>query len=112
RFYRATVLPGDCATFVWNRRVVGPLVQTVPPQALTLSNLDFYEYDSAQNQQAASTSTIDNVEQVWGVQSGTVVYKVKDQSSTVDGLSAEPFALAAKHPLTPLTAPKPAVSLT
>ena len=111
RFYRATVSPGDRATLVWNRRVVGPLVQTIPPQALTLSNLDLYEYDVAQNQQASSTSSIDNVEQVRGVQSGTVVYKVKDQSSTVDGLSAEPFALAAKNLLTPLASPKPAVTL-
>src|SRR5436189_179624 len=50
RFYRATVAAGDRATLVWNRRVVGPLVQTIPPQALTLSNLDLYEYDAAQNE--------------------------------------------------------------
>src|SRR5213078_3506515 len=95
RFYRATVAAGDRATLVWNRRVVGPLVQTIPPQALTLSNLDLFEYDTSQNQQASSTSAIDNVEQVRGVQPGTVIYKVKDESSTVDGLPAEPFALAA-----------------
>jgi Subtilase family len=111
RFYRAGVAAGDRATLVWNRRVAGPLVQTIPPQALTLSNLDLFEYDASQNQQASSTSTIDNVEQVRAVQPGTVVYKVKDQSSTVDGLPAEPFALAAKNPLAPLASPKPAVSL-
>jgi Domain of unknown function DUF11 len=40
-----------------------------------------------------------------------VVYKVKDQSSTVDGGSAEPFALAATDSLTPLTSPKPNITL-
>jgi subtilase family protein len=112
RFYRATVAPGDRATLVWNRRVVGPLVQTIPPQTLTLSNLDLFEYDSSQNQQASSTSAIDNVEQVRALQPGTVIYKVKDQSSTVDGLSAEPFALAATNSLTPVAAPTPSVTLT
>jgi hypothetical protein len=97
---------------VWNRRVVGPLVQTIPPQALTLSNLDLFEYDTAQNELAASTSPIDNVEQVRAAQAGAVVYKVEDQSSTVDGLPAEPFALAATNPLIPLAAPKPRVALT
>src|SRR5436305_10877126 len=82
RFYRATVAAGDRATLVWNRRVVGPLVQTVPPQTLTLSNLDLVEYDNtSQAQQASSASTIDHVEQVRRVQAGTVTYKVKDQSS-------------------------------
>jgi len=112
RFYRATVAAGDRATLVWNRRVVGPLVQTIPPQTLTLSNLDLFEYDGTQSQQDASTSTIDNVEQVRATQTGTVVYKVRDQSTTVDGLPTEPFALAAKNPLTPLAAPQPSVTLT
>jgi hypothetical protein len=112
RFYRASVNAGDRVTLVWNRRVVGPLVQTIPPQAMTLSNLDLYEYDTTQTQQTSSTSTIDNVEQVRGAQDGSMVYKVKDQSSTVDGATAEPFALAAKNPLTPLVAPKPTVTLT
>jgi hypothetical protein len=78
---------------------------------MTLSNLDLYEYDAAQTEQSSSTSAIDNVEQVRGVQAGPVIYKVKDQSSTVDGADAEPFALAATNPLTPLAAPRPAVSL-
>jgi hypothetical protein len=114
RFYRATVNAGDRATLVWNRRVVGAADQTAAPQALTLSNLDLYQYDSAspQAQQAASESTIDNVEQVRSASGGTVVYKVRDQSSTVDGLSAEPFALAATEPLTVLASPIPNVTLT
>ena len=114
RFYRATVGAGDRATLVWNRRVGGAPDQTAVPQPLTLSNLDLYEYtdDSSQTQQEASESTIDNVEQVRAPAAGTVVYKVKDQSSVVDGLPGEPFALAAKNPLTELTAPTPAVSVT
>jgi hypothetical protein len=113
RFYRANVNAGDRATLVWNRRVAGAPDQTAAPETLTLSNLDLYEYAAApQTELASSESTIDNVEQVRGTGSGTVVYKVKDQSSTVDGTAEEPFALAAKNPLTPLAAPKPTVTLT
>jgi hypothetical protein len=112
QFYRSNVAAGDRATLVWNRRVIGAPDQTAVPQPLTLSNLDLTEYNGAQDQVASSASSIDNVEQVRGVASGTVVYKVKDQSSTVDGLPAEPFALAAKNPLTHLTSPKPTVTLT
>src|SRR5262249_24210281 len=112
QFYRANVSAGDRATLVWNRRVIGAADQTDIPNALTLSNLDLFEYDDGQDEVASSTSSIDNVEQVRGVGSGTVVYKVKDQSSTVDGLPAEPFGLAAKNPLTRLTSPKPTVTLT
>jgi hypothetical protein len=112
RFYRATASSGDRATLVWNRRVGGPLDQTASPFPLTLSDLDLFEYDQgSQALQVSSTSGIDNVEQVRAPASGAVVYKVKDQSSTVDGVSAEPFALAAKDALTPLTAPKPTVAL-
>jgi uncharacterized repeat protein (TIGR01451 family) len=112
RFYRANVSAGDRATLVWNRRVVGPLDQVVAPTAMTLSNLDLYQYDIGGGQQAASESAIDNVEQVRGTSTGQVVYKVKDQSSRVDGAAAEPFALAAANPLTPLAAPVPKLTLT
>jgi hypothetical protein len=112
RFYRATVVAGDRATLVWNRRVVGPLDQVVAPTAMTLSNLDLFQYDAgAGAQQAWSTSAIDNVEQVRGTTSGQVIYKVKDQSTRVDGAPAEPFALAAANPLTPLASPVPHVEL-
>jgi hypothetical protein len=113
RFYRATVNAGDRATLVWNRRVAGAPDQTAVPAALTLSNLDLYEYStSPQTELASSESAIDNVEQVRASGAGTVVYKVKDQSSVVDGEPEEPFALAAKNPLTSLVPPKPAVTLT
>jgi len=112
RFYRATVAAGDRATLVWNRRVVGPLDQVVPPTAMTLSNLDLFQYDAGTGaQQAWSTSVIDNVEQVRGAAGGQVIYKVKDQSTRVDGAPAEPFALAAANPLTPLTSPVPHLEL-
>src|SRR5207237_4032441 len=82
------------------------------PHAFTLSNLNLYQYDQGTGAlQAGSTSSIDNVEQVRGAGSGTVIYKVKDASSSVDGANAEPFALAAKNSLTPLTAPKPTAVL-
>jgi hypothetical protein len=112
RFYRATAAAGDRATLVWNRRVVGPLDQVVAPTAMTLSNLDLFQYDAGSgSQQASSTSAIDNVEQVRATGGGQVIYKVKDQSTRVDGLPAEPFAIAAANALTPLATPVPTLSL-
>ena len=113
RFFRATVSPGDRATLVWNRRSTGCFTAGCgSPHALTLSNLDLYEYDGSQSLQASSTSSLDNVEQVRAPVAGTAVYKVKDQSSTIDGASIEPFAFAAADAITPLTAPRPTVTLT
>jgi hypothetical protein len=114
KFFRANVSAGDRATLVWNRRSTGCFTFGCgTPHALTLSNLDLSEYDSSsQVLRTSSTSAIDNVEQVMAPSGGTVVYKVKDESSTIDGLSAEPFAFAAANAITPLAAPRPTVSLT
>jgi hypothetical protein len=112
RFYRSTVSAGDRATLVWNRRSTGCFTAGCgSPHAMTLSNLDLSEYESGGALRASSTSSIDNVEQVMAPSTGTVVYKVKDESSTIDGLPAEPFAFVATDPITPLAAPKPLVSL-
>jgi Subtilase family len=113
RFYRATVVSGDRATLVWNRRSIGCWTAGCgSPHAFTLSNLNLYQYDQpSQTLQDSSESSIDNVEQVRGTGSGPVIYKIRDASSSVDGASAEPFALAAKNSLTALTAPKPTARL-
>jgi hypothetical protein len=120
RFFRATVqAPGDRATLVWNRRVADckPLRQGCYYdtesgfRTYALSNLDLTEYDAAtEAPRAASTSAVDNVEQVRSPAPGNVVYKVS--AGDVDGPPAEPFALAATRLLTPLTTPKPALALT
>ena len=114
RFYRATgVSAADRATVVWHRRAnltCEPL--TCPPIPMTLTNLDLQQLDPATGAvQAQSNSAIDNVEQIRSPgAAATAIYKVKATSS-VDGLAAEPFAVTAARPLTPLATPQPAVTL-
>lgn len=112
RFYRSTVAQGDRATLTWNRRTVGCVGPGCMPEGLTLSNLDLEQIDESGAVLNASASGIDNVEQLRAPAGGTgsVIYKVK-ASSEVDGLPAEPFAIAAKNPLTPLTSPEPTAAL-
>ena len=119
RFFRANAFaPGDRATLVWNRRVADcqPLRQgcyydtTSGFRVYTLSNLDLTAYDAAAAAPiAASTSTVDNVEQVRVPAPGSVVYKVS--AGEVDGPAGEPFAIAATRPLTPLATPQPSITL-
>jgi hypothetical protein len=117
RFYGATVQStGDRATLTWNRRVSGCVLPGCGPDqtASTLTNLDLKQLDpSTCAVQTSSTSTIDNVEQVRAPAASSgqpVLYDVR-ASSSVDGLSAEPFALAATQALTPLASPTPTVAL-
>src|SRR5947209_7996122 len=119
RFYRSTAAAvGDRATLVWDRRVTacfhaGCAYQPPPYstwQIYTLSHLALTELDASTGAvQAVSDSPVDNVQQVRAPGPGPVVYKVA--AGDVDGLSAEPFALAAKDPLTPLVTPQPTLSL-
>jgi hypothetical protein len=120
RFFKASAqAPGDRATLVWHRRVADcqPLRQGCYYdadsgfRAYTLSNLDLAEYDAATGaEQATSTSTVDNVEQVRAPAPGTVIYKVT--SGQVDGPTGEPFAIAGTRELTPLATPQPTTALT
>jgi Subtilase family len=118
RLYRATVQSaGDRATLTWNRRATGCLLPgcgTGTTSAGALTNLDLKQLDPATcTVQTASTSTIDNVEQVRAPAASTgqqVLYDIR-ASSPVDGLTAEPFALAATRALTPLASPTPTVAL-
>ncbi|MCW3050185.1 MAG: in-like serine protease, partial [Solirubrobacterales bacterium] len=120
-FYSGTTTTaGDRATLVWNRRVQGcPFNATdwscsVAPYALT--NLDLAEYAAAADPCAtappardASTSAIDNVEQVRSPGPGDVIYKVS--SGPVSGISAEPYAMASTRQTTRLVSPKPQVTI-
>jgi hypothetical protein len=112
-FYRASsAAPGDRATLVWHRRAVGCFRPGCGPTALTLTNLDLEQLDPASGTtETRSASSIDNVEQVRSPDAGDVLYKVK-ATSGVDALPAEPYALAARRPLTPLAPPKPVVRTT
>ena len=114
RFYRASgVAAADRATLVWYRRASSAcFTGRCEPHAMTLTNLDLQQLDPATGAvQSESASSIDNVEQVRSPgAAGDVVYKVR-ATSAVDGLGAEPYALAARRPLTPLATPRPQVSL-
>ena len=111
-FYRASVQSaGDRATLVWNRRALGCIAPGCNTTALTLSNLDLEQLDPQTGAvETRSASSIDNVEQVRSPGTGDVIYKVK-AASTVDGLPGEPYALAAKRQITPLTTPRPSTGV-
>jgi hypothetical protein len=111
-FYRATTqAAGDRATLVWNRRSIGCIRPGCGTSPLTLTDLDLEQLDPTSGTvESASRSRIDNVEQVRSPRTGEVIYKVK-ASSTVDGLPAEPYALAATHQITPLISPRPTIEL-
>jgi len=111
RFYAASVQPGDRATLVWNRRVTSCLIAgCITPKASALTNLDLEVLDAASGARGAlSASDKDNVEQVRAPAAGSVIYKVR-ASSAVDGLGAEPYAIAARRQVTPLANPQPTVT--
>jgi hypothetical protein len=99
-------------TLVWDRRAVGCFHPGCGATALTLTNLELEQLDPQSGAlEARSASAIDNVEQVRSPGTGDVIYKVKAATS-VDGLSAEPYALAARRQLRPLTTPVPSVRTT
>lgn len=101
KLYAGTALNGDAATLVWNRRVVYT-PSHYPTTVYPLTNLDLYAYDENNNTQlAASTSSIDNVEQVrFSADVGSAVLKVKDLSPTLAGTASEPYALATQEGFT------------
>lgn len=116
RFFRTTTQgAGDRATLTWDMRETGfcdwsgpgcPNSGTIHP----LTNLDLAQRDGVSGGlEATSASLVDNVEQVRATTPGSTVYVVRAPSS-IDGASAEPFAIAAKTPLTELAAPEPAIT--
>ena len=114
RFFKASgVQPTDRATLVWYRRAwTACHTGRCEPQPMTLTDLDLQQLDPNTGVvQAQSASDIDNVEQVRSPSSNaTTIYKVK-ANTNVQGLPAEPFALAARRMLTPLQTPQPTVTL-
>ncbi len=104
---------GDRTTLVWNRRAVGCLAPGCSSTGLTLTDLDLQALDPTDGAiRTESASRIDNVEQVHapGASPGPTVFKVKARTG-VDGLEAEPFALASTRALRPLATPRPKVTL-
>jgi hypothetical protein len=112
-FYRTAIAAqGDRATLVWNRRALGCVQAGCSTTALTLTDLDLEQLDPDTGATLTrSASTIDNVEQVRSPSIGDAIYKVKATSS-VDGLPAEPYAIAARRQVTPLAVPRPVATAT
>lgn len=115
-FYRTRVeSPDDRATVAWNRRGTIRWVSPYEHEVLaaTLTDIDLVQAAPDGRAQEISGSRIDNVEQV-RARRGTfprqVVYKVVARSQ-IDGLAAEPFAIAATRPLEPVAAPVPTVNV-
>lgn len=124
-FYRATVPGGSKATMAFQMR---GYIQNYPENGAqivkyTVSNLDLHAYDSADAEIAPQPAfdppmttidpgpnaqdpndTVEQLRSPASPASQTVTYKVQS-ASTIDGAAAEPFALAATAPLTPLVSP-------
>ena len=120
RFYAATTqAAGDRATLVWNRRIdeSWPDPTNVNQGSTSvvhpLTDLDLYELDATTfaGRGIDHNTTIDNVEQTRSPDAASVIYAVAAKSP-VEGLAAEPFALAATRGLTALTTPQPQVTVT
>ena len=121
RFFRATTQSaGDRATLVWHRRASDCDAQHAKDgcvydpdsgaHVFTHSNLDLAQLDPATGAvEAASTSAVDNVEQVRSPGTGSVIYKVT--AGGVDGLPGEPFSIVGTQPVTPLVTPQPTVHM-
>jgi hypothetical protein len=132
RFFRQTNTSGDRTTLAWERRMWANVVSPeVVGTYFTLTNLDLAEVDETSGATTATGGidtgaggdTVettgpmgvprdyeDNVEQIRSTSSGTKIVKVVAKS-TIDGVTAEPFALASTEPLTELETPVPDVSL-
>jgi hypothetical protein len=123
RYYRGTFLPFDNdnntydrATLVWERHAnfsYGDTNVTAKP----LTNIDLFLFDGDTAELvASSTSTIDNVEQIyWNALDDTLhnaVLVVDCESNLPSGYSYEPFSLATEEGFTYYSAPKNLVGLT
>lgn len=97
RFYAGPMQPFDKATLVWERHVAYNGA-TFPTQIESLSDLDLWAYRELTNAGiAASTSSIDNVEQLHNTQAqpvSSVVLKVSAFGNFDPDVPNEAFALA------------------
>ncbi|TLZ50858.1 MAG: PKD domain-containing protein, partial [Methanobacteriota archaeon] len=110
-FYRMTASAGTKATLVWDKHIVynGPRYPTV---FSPLNNLDLSLYDEAVgNRIAISSSTVNDVEQIAFPSATTGIAKVFTVG-TLQGVSQEPFALAAGVMPQAVAGPAMAVQLT
>ncbi len=97
KLYKGQVYNGDKATLVWERDVDYNNAAT-PTSYRDLSDLDLRMYNESTNGTISSDTTIrDNVHQVAASGSAPSVVKVYAYSSSFDGASSEPYALATEE---------------
>ncbi len=100
------MINGDKATLVWPKRV-GYNGSNYPTVMYNLSDLDLYLYDGNTNSGIDwSLSSVDNVEQVAArANYDRVVIKVRAYSTSFDGVSQEPYAIATEELFSPVNPP-------
>jgi uncharacterized repeat protein (TIGR01451 family) len=89
RFYRGSMPTGGRATLTWNRHITDEA-----GHAFNDLNLELFD-EAANSPIAASTSTLDNVEQVrWGGSAAQKILKVSTVTAPLNDVTSEPYALA------------------
>ncbi len=105
KLYKGPVFNGDKATLVWERDVDYNNAAT-PTTYRDLSDIDLRMYNESTNAIIGSDTSIrDNVHQVAATGSVASVVKVYAYSSSFDGASSEPFALATEENFTAASGP-------
>lgn len=105
KLYKGYAYTGDKATLVWEREVDYNNAAT-PTAYRSLSDLDLRLYKESDNSSMDSDLTVsDNVHQVAATSSGDAVVKVYAYSSSFDGATTEPFALATEENFTAAIGP-------
>lgn len=106
RLYAGPVLSGDTASLVWHRRAIYRGA-AYPNTYYTLTDLDMYGYNEANNSRVAeSYSEVDNVEQLrFPADANLGVIKIKTYSTSIAGASSERFALATEEGFSSRTGP-------
>ena len=111
KLYKGQAYNGDKATLVWERDVNYNNAST-PTTFRALSDLDLKLYNETTNAQLDADVTVrDNVHQVAATSSIPAVVKVYAYSSSFDGASSEPFALATEENFSLATGPVLTTSL-
>jgi len=106
KFYKGIAYNGDRATLVWNRHVTynGP---NYPASYSDISDLDLLMYNEANGAMiSASTSRLNNVEQVKSnANYGSAILKIDPYGTFPTGITYEEYALAADEQFINVTPP-------
>src|SRR5262249_50781258 len=91
-------------SLTWNRHVINGATSA-------FNDLDLFLYSAVDGSQLSSSNTsIQNVEQVHAASSGDMVVKVRAFSTTLQGVSSEPYAVAFSAPFNWALGPIPTLS--